>query len=171
MSVNDVHFQSNRVAEDAWIAANATLTGHVEVGRQASVWFGAVARGDVEPITIGNRSNVQDLSCLHADPGFPCIIGRDVVVGHRAIVHGATIDDECLIGMGAILLNGARIGWHSIIGAGALIAEGKEIPPRSLVVGVPGKIIREVTDEEVESIRRGAERYVQASRKYLAAGM
>jgi carbonic anhydrase/acetyltransferase-like protein (isoleucine patch superfamily) len=151
---------------EAWVAPNATLTAHVELGKNASVWFGAVLRGDVEPISVGEGSNIQDLCCLHADPGFPCIIGKRVTVGHRAIIHGAIIDDEALIGMGAIILNGAKIGSHSIIGAGALIPEGRIIPPRSLVVGVPAKATREVTDDEIEKLRRSAQRYIEASQRY-----
>ncbi len=154
------------IAPDAWVAPNATLVGRVRLGAQASVWFGAVLRGDVEPITIGAGTNIQDLCCLHSDPGYPCTLGERVTVGHGAIVHGAVIEDEVLIGMGAILLNGAHIGQHAIIGAGALIAEGKVIPPRSLVVGTPGRIIRDLTDEEVERICRGAQHYIDAAIQY-----
>ncbi|MEZ6137270.1 MAG: gamma carbonic anhydrase family protein [Pirellulaceae bacterium] len=161
-------FQPEFVANDAWIADTATVVGHVEIGALVSGWFGAVIRGDVEPIRIGEGSNIQDLCCLHADPGFPCTIGQRVTVGHRAIVHGAVIEDDVLIGMGAILLNGAHIGKHSIIGAGALITEGKQIPPRSLVVGMPGRVIREVSEEDIGKIRRGAEHYVTASREYFS---
>lgn len=150
----------------AWVAPGAILTAHVELGKHASIWFGAVLRGDVEPIVIGEESNIQDLCCLHADPGFPCVIGKRVTVGHRAIVHGAIIADEVLVGMGAIILNGANIGSHSIIGAGALIPEGKVIPPRSLVVGIPAKVTRQVTDEEVAKLLRTAQRYVDASQRY-----
>lgn len=156
------------ISVDAWVAPNATVVGPVEIGPWASIWFGAVIRGDVEPVRIGGGSNVQDLCCLHADPGFPCRLGERVTVGHGAIVHGADVDDEVLIGMGAILLNGARIGQHSIIGAGALITEGKVIPPRSLVVGSPGRVVRELTDEDVEKIRRGARHYIDAARRYRA---
>lgn len=151
---------------EAWVAPNATLTAHVALSKNSSVWFGAVLRGDVEPITIGEGSNIQDLCCLHADPGFPCTIGKHVTIGHRAIIHGAIIDDEVLIGMGAIILNGAKIGSHSIIGAGALITENKVIPPRSLVVGVPAKVTREVTDDEIAKLRRSAQRYIEASQSY-----
>jgi carbonic anhydrase/acetyltransferase-like protein (isoleucine patch superfamily) len=161
-----VKYNPQLVHKDAWVAPNAILTAQVSVASLASIWFGAVLRGDVEPIEIGEGSNIQDLSCLHADPGFPCKIGNYVTVGHRAIVHGATIEDEVLVGMGAIILNGARIGKHSIVGAGALITEGKIIPPRSLVVGVPAKIVREVSDEEVAKLLRTAQRYIDASRRY-----
>ncbi len=161
-----VSFRSELVHPEAWIAKSATLTAHVEVQALASIWFGAVLRGDIEPIRIGEGSNVQDLCCLHADEGYPCIVGRHVTVGHRAILHGAVVEDESLIGMGAILLNGAKIGKHCVIGAGSLIAEGKTIPPRSLVVGMPGRIVREITDEDVEKIRLSAQHYIDGSRVY-----
>lgn len=151
---------------NAWIATNATLAGHIEVASLASVWFGAVLRGDIEPIRIGEGSNIQDLCCIHTDFDFPCIVGKRSTVGHRAILHGAIIEDEVLIGMGAIVLNGARVGKHSLVGAGSLIAEGKIIPPRSLVVGVPGRVLRQTTDEEVESIFTASDHYIQASRAY-----
>ena len=171
MSIDPLRLHNDRslIAPDAWIADTATLTAQVIVGNLASIWFGAVLRGDVEPITIGEGSNVQDLCCLHADPGFPCKVGKHVTIGHRAIIHGATLEDEVLVGMGAIVLNGAVIGSHSIIGAGALISEGKVIPPRSLVVGIPGKIVREVTDQEVDKLKRSAQRYIEASQRYKAA--
>lgn len=150
----------------AWIASTATVLGEVHLGARSSVWFGAVIRGDVEAIRIGDETNVQDLACLHADPGLPCTLGRRVTMGHRAIVHGATIEDECLIGIGAIVLNGAHVGKHSIIGAGALVTEGKQIPPRSLVLGMPGKVVREVTDADLQRILHGYEHYVAAAAHY-----
>lgn len=166
----DVNHQPEKVDPSAWVARNATLTGSVNVGSEATIWFGAVIRGDVEPIEIGSRSNIQDLCCLHSDPGFPCRVGEGVVVGHRAILHGAIIENECLIGMGAIVLNGAVIGEHSIVGAGALVPEGRVIPPGSLVVGVPGKVVRQVSEEEIEHIRNGAARYVEAGKRYRNIG-
>ena len=166
MSTFKTQFQPQLVSPGAWIAPTATVVGDVEIDDLASIWFGAVVRGDVEPIRIGRGTNVQDLACLHADPGFPCILGKQVTVGHGAIVHGAQVADEVLIGMGAILLNGAQIGKHCLIGAGALVTEGKVIPPRSLVVGAPARIIRELTDEDVQKILHGAEHYIAASRQY-----
>ncbi len=166
--MNLVHDPS-KIDPSAWVANNATITADVLIDAKASIWFGSVLRGDVERIWIGEESNVQDLCCLHADPGFPCTIGKRVTIGHRAIIHGAVIEDEVLVGMGSIILNGAIIGSHSIIGAGALVSEGKVIPPRSLVVGVPGKVVRQVTDAEVEKLQRSAQRYVEASRRYKAA--
>ena len=166
MTTSSLILDPAKIDPSAWIAHNATLTADVVVEAKARVWFGAVLRGDVERIWIGEESNIQDLCCLHADPGFPCMIGKRVTIGHRAIIHGAVISDEVLVGMGAIILNGAIIGSHSIIGAGALVSEGKVIPPRSLVVGVPGKIVREVTDEEVAKLKRSTERYVATSQRY-----
>lgn len=169
MRNSKTQFQPELVAKDAWIAPTATVVGHVELGRQVSVWFGAVIRGDVEPVRIGAGSNVQDLCCLHADPGLPCTLGERVTVGHGAIVHGAHIEDEVLIGMGAIILNGARIGKHSIVGAGAVVTEGKQIPPRSLVLGTPGKVVRELTNEDVQKILKGAQHYIDAAEQYRLA--
>ncbi len=161
--------QPHLVDPSAWIAASATVLGQVVIGSQASVWFGAVIRGDVEPITIGAQTNIQDLACLHADPGKPCRIGERVTVGHGAIVHGATVEDECLIGIRAVVLNDAVIGKHSIIGAGAIVTEGKVIPPRSLVLGMPGRIIREVTEADLERILHGFQHYVDAAAYYKTA--
>jgi len=138
----------------------------VYLAKQVSIWFGTVIRGDTAPITIEEQSNIQDLCCLHADPGFPCRIGKRVSIGHGAIVHGATIEDDCLIGIGSIVLNGAVIGTGSIVGAGALVPEGKTIPPGSLVVGVPARIIRAVTPEDTQRIKHAAEHYVQLSSQY-----
>jgi len=147
---------------DAFVAENAAVMGDVTLGVGASVWFGCVLRGDDAAIRIGDRTNIQDLTMIHADPGVPYEIGVDITVGHRAILHGRVIEDRCLIGMGAILLSGSVIGEESIIGAGAVIPEGRVIPPRSLVLGMPGKIVRQVTDEDVEKlILFAAEEYVR----------
>jgi len=151
-----------------FIAPTATVLGKVELGRQVSVWFGAVLRGDYEFIRVGDGSNVQDNAVLHTDWGCPLNIGKGVVVGHAAILHGATIGDDVLIGMGAKVLNRAVIGEGSIIAAGALVPEGKEIPPRSLVMGMPGKVVREVTDEQLEKIRKNARDYVEKIPQYLS---
>lgn len=153
-----------------WVAPNAFAIGRVKLEQDASVWFGAVLRGDNELITLGPRSNVQDGCVLHTDPGFPLTIGADCTIGHMAMLHGCTIGARSLIGIGAVILNGAKIGEECVIGAKALIAEGKEIPPRSLVMGAPGKIIRQLTDEDVAKFTRGAGRYV-ANWKRFSAGM
>jgi carbonic anhydrase/acetyltransferase-like protein (isoleucine patch superfamily) len=164
-----VRRQPELIASSAWIAPNATVLGDVTIGDEASVWFGAVARGDTAPITIGPRTNVQDTAVLHADPGFPCVLGADVTVGHGAIVHGCSVGDEVLIGMRATILNGARIGQGSIVGAAALVKEGAEIPPRSLVLGVPARVVRQVTDEDLERMRHGVRHYIAAAAAYSAA--
>ena len=155
-------------AGEYFIAPTAAVIGRVEIGREVSVWFGAVLRGDNEPIIIGEGSNVQDNCVLHTDPGYPLTIGRNVVVGHGVILHGCTIGDNVLVGMGATVMNGARIGEGSVIGAGALIPEGKEIPPRSLVVGMPGKVRRHLTEEEVAQLLSGAEVYRRKIPRYLS---
>ena len=161
-----IAFCPNLVSSSSFVAASATLIGDVVIDELASVWFGAVLRGDAAPIRIGRQSNVQDLCCLHADPGYPCIVGQRVTIGHAAVVHGATIEDDSLIGIRAVVLNGARVGTHSIIGAGAVVTEGQEIPPRSLAVGVPAKVIRELTEADMDRIRQAADHYVAAVEAY-----
>lgn len=151
----------------AFAATNAVLTGRLALGPEANVWFGCVLRGDDASIHIGARTNVQDLTMIHADIDVPNVIGDEVTIGHRCVLHGATVGDRCLIGMGAILLGGSVIGEESIIGAGAVVKEGMVVPPRSLVVGVPAKIVREVSDSQVEAIRRSADGYVNKVRQYL----
>ena len=153
-----------------WVAPNAVLLGKVELCDEASVWFGAVLRGDNELIRVGARSNVQDGCVLHTDPGFPLGIGEDCTIGHMVMLHGCTIGRGSLIGIGSIILNGARIGEDCLIGANTLIAEGKIIPPRSMVIGSPGKIVRELTDDDVKRFGAAAGRYV-ANWKRFAAGL
>lgn len=154
------------IDETAFIAPNATVFGNVQVGREATILFGAVVRGDSEAISIGEQSNVQDLCCLHADPGFPCRVGNRVTIGHGAVVHGAEIEDDCLIGIRAVVMNGAKIGRYSIVGAGALVPEGKIIPPGSLVLGVPGKVARPTNEQDIAYIQRAFEHYVAAGKQY-----
>jgi carbonic anhydrase/acetyltransferase-like protein (isoleucine patch superfamily) len=158
------------IDDSCFVAGAATVVGQVRLGANTSVWFGSVIRGDVARITIGKRTNVQDLSVLHVETGSDLSIGDDVTVGHRAIVHGCTVGDRVLVGMGAIIMNDAVIGEDSIIGAGAIVTEGAEIPPRSLVIGVPGKVKRELSDEEVSSILTNAEHYAERAREYVEAG-
>ncbi len=150
-----------RVAESAFVAPNATLVGSVVLAEGASVWYGAVLRADNEPITIGRDSNVQDGCAFHVDAGKPVTLGEGVSVGHNAVVHGATIEDHCLIGMGAVVMNGAVIGSESLVAAGALVTEGMEVPPRSLVAGVPAKVRRELSDDEVARLHRNAVIYTE----------
>jgi carbonic anhydrase/acetyltransferase-like protein (isoleucine patch superfamily) len=160
-----------RAHPTAFVAPGAVVVGDVQLGERTSVWFGAVLRGDLAPIAVGDESNVQDNAVFHVDEGYPAAVGRGVVVGHGAIVHGATVEDGCLIGMGAIVLTGAHIGEGSLIAAGALVGERKRIPPRSLVAGVPGKVLGPVSDEMRAGIAAGAARYVALSRRYLAEGI
>jgi carbonic anhydrase/acetyltransferase-like protein (isoleucine patch superfamily) len=151
---------------DVWVADNATLIGRVVLSEASSVWFGAVLRADNEPITVGARTNIQDLAVLHTDPGYPLTVGPDCTVGHQAMLHGCTVGEGSMIGIGAIVLNGAKIGRHCLIGAGALVPEGAEIPDRSLVVGLPGKIKRELSDEDIARLLENAAQYARRAQEY-----
>lgn len=153
--------------EDAsWVAPNAVVIGDVVLAHDASVWFGAVLRGDNERITVGEGSNVQENCVLHTDMGFPLRIGAGVTVGHGAILHGCTVEDGALIGMGAVVLNGARIGRNCVIGAKALVTEGKTIPDNAVVMGAPGRVVSEVTEEQAARIRLGAAHYVENWKRF-----
>lgn len=151
---------------DFWIAPDASVIGNIVVGSGCSIWFGSALRGDNEPITIGNGSNLQEHTVIHTDPGFPCSIGENCTVGHKAMLHGCTIGDGTLIGMGATILNGANIGSGCLIGAGALVTEDKEIPDGSLVMGMPGKVIRPLTPEAQAENLRAAARYQEKMREF-----
>ncbi len=151
-----------------WIAETAVLIARVRMKSQSSVWFGAVLRGDNEWIEIGARSQIQDNATAHTDPGFPLTIGEDCVIGHKVMLHGCTIGNNSLIGMGAIVLNGAKIGNNSLVGAGSLVTEGKSFPDNSLIVGSPARAIRALTPEAIAAIRQGAGHYVKRSRDYAA---
>lgn len=157
------------VDDDAWVAPTAVLVGQVRLGPGASAWYGAVLRGDGDAITVGAGSNVQDGCVVHADPGFPATIGDGVVIGHGAVVHGCTIEDGALIGMGSRVLNGACIGAGSLVAAGAVVLEGTQVPPGSLVAGVPAKVRRPLTEQETAGIRAGAESYVAQARRHASA--
>jgi len=159
------------LAPDAFVAPGASLVGEITLGARSSVWFGVAMRGDCAPITVGEDSNLQDLTVVHVDEDAPCSIGARVTIGHRAIIHGCTIEDDCLIGMGAIVLSRATIGAGSLIGAGALVKEGQTIPSGSLAVGAPARVIGPVTEAHRAAIARGAEHYVTFSRGYLARGI
>jgi carbonic anhydrase/acetyltransferase-like protein (isoleucine patch superfamily) len=152
--------------EDHWIADSAVVIGRVTLMRNASIWFGAAARGDNDPIVIGENSNIQDGSVLHTDVGQPLTIGRDVTVGHMVMLHGCVIGDNSLIGIGSIVLNGARIGRNCLIGANTLITEGKEIPDGSMVMGAPGKVVRELTEPQIQMITLSARHYVENWKRY-----
>lgn len=175
MISNYLHY-TPKMKERVWIAPSADVIGRVEIGEDASIWFGCVVRGDVHHIKIGDRSNIQDLSMVHVthhkkadeSDGHPTIIGNDVTVGHRVMLHGCTIEDACLIGMSATILDGALIGKESIVGAGALVTKNKVFPPRSLIMGSPAKVVRELTDEEVAELYASAKRYVAFKENYRA---
>lgn len=154
------------VADSAWVADSAEVIGRVTLAEDVSVWFKAVLRGDSDTLTIGAGSNIQDGSVLHADTGFPLVLGRNVTVGHQVMLHGCTVGDDSLIGIGAVVLNGARIGRNCIVGAGALVTEGKEFPDGSLIVGAPAKVARELTEAQIAGLKAGAVHYVHNGRRY-----
>jgi len=163
----DITHHPKLIHPTAYIAPNATLVGEVHVADKASVWFGCVLRGDNAPITIGARTNVQDLTVIHTDEGIPCTLGEKVTVGHRAVLHGATIEDGALIGIGAIILNGAVVGRKALVGAGALVTEGMVIPPRHLALGIPARVVRELMAEEIERLHAGVTHYVARAQAFL----
>ncbi len=154
------------LADEAWVAPSADLIGDVRLGRRASVWFGAVIRADNTPILIGEESNIQDGAVGHSDPGAPLTVGARVTVGHQAILHGCTIGDQALVGMGARILNGAVIGAYSLVGAGALVTEGKLFDPGMLIVGVPARVVRPLTDAEIAALALSAAHYAQKAGHY-----
>lgn len=160
--------QSPAVPESAWLAPTATLIGDVTLGDRASVFYGAVLRADMDRIVIGDRTNLQDNVIMHVDSGSPAIIGSGVTVGHGAILHGCTVEDGCLIGMGSIIMNRVVIGTGSLVAAGTLIMEGTVVPPRSLIAGVPGKVRRQLTDEEHAGVLKSSETYLEISAKHRA---
>lgn len=157
-----------QIAESAWVADSAQVMGEVQLGADASVWFGAVVRGDTSSITIGEGSNVQDASVLHADLGMPLVIGRHVTVGHQVMLHGCTIGDESLIGIGAIVLNGAKIGKNCLVGAGALVTEGKEFSDGSMIIGSPARVVKQLTPEQIQGLRQSAQHYIDNARRFRA---
>lgn len=154
--------------DSVWVAETASVIGNIIMAAHSSVWFGAVMRGDNEPITVGARSNVQDNAVLHSDPGQPLTIGEDVIVGHQAMLHGCEIGDGCLVGIGATILNGAKIGSGSIVGAHTLITENKVIPPNSLVVGSPGRVIKVLGEAEASFFKLNAQVYVKNAERFQA---
>ena len=168
MAVYQLDDHTPQIAPSAWVADSAQVMGAVTMQADASVWFGAVLRGDNELIDIGEGSNIQDGSVLHTDPGSPLTLGKGVTVGHNVTLHGCQIGDYSLIGMNAVILNNVKIGRHCLIGAGTLIPEGKEIPDGSLVMGVPGKVVRQLTPEQCAGLEASAARYVENARRYAA---
>lgn len=166
MAIYEVDGLRPTVADSAWVADSAQLMGDVVLGEQASLWFGVVARGDTAPIRIGARTNIQDLSVLHADVGLPLTIGTGVTVGHKAMLHGCTVGDDSLIGIGAVVLNGAKIGKGCLVGAGALVTEGKEFPDGSMIIGSPAKVVRSLTPEQLQGLRQSADHYVANAQRF-----
>ncbi len=164
--IRDFEGKTPETAKAAFIAENATIIGDVHLKADSSVWFGAVLRADLDSITIGERSNIQELCVVHVDCGKPVILGDDVTVGHSATLHGCVIEDRCLIGMGAVVLDGAHIGAGSIVAANSLVTPGKKVPPRSLVAGVPAKPLRELTEKDYEDLKHHAESYVELAKRH-----
>lgn len=156
------------VHESAWIADSAEVIGHVKLAADVSIWFNAVLRGDNELMTVGAGSNIQDGSVLHSDHGSPLTIGEGVTVGHQVMLHGCTVGDHSLIGIGAVVLNGAKIGKHCLVGAGALVTEGKEFPDGSMIIGSPAKVVRELTEAQIDGLKMSARHYIANAARYSA---
>jgi len=167
--VVSVDGKSPKLSNSCFLAAGSVVAGDVQIGDESSVWFNAVMRGDVEPIRIGNRSNVQDNAVLHTDPGFPCIIGDDVTIGHSAVVHGSVVGNGVTIGMGAVVLSGSEIGENAVVAAGAVVTEGANVAPGMIVAGIPAHELRAVRDDEHKRFAAGAQRYVERAKSYAAA--
>ncbi len=166
MAIYELDGAAPQLAASAWVADNAQVMGDVVLGEDCSVWFGVTVRGDTDTIRIGRGSNIQDGSVLHADMGLPLTIGEHVTVGHQVMLHGCTIGDESLIGIGAIVLNGAKIGKNCLVGAGALVTEGKEFPDGSMIIGSPAKAVRQLTPEQIEGLRQSAKHYVANAQRF-----
>jgi len=168
MAIYELDGLTPHIADSAWVADSAEVMGDVALGDEVGIWFGVVVRGDTAPITVGARTNIQDLSVLHADLGLPLSIGAGVTVGHKAMLHGCTIGDNSLIGIGAVVLNGAKIGQGCLVGAGALVTEGKEFPDGSMIIGSPAKVVRSLTPEQLEGLRQSADHYVANAQRFKA---
>ncbi|MGI9289704.1 MAG: gamma carbonic anhydrase family protein [Gammaproteobacteria bacterium] len=165
--IHDLDGQTTNIADEVFVAPSADVIGDVVLETGSSIWFNAVLRGDIETITIGKGSNIQDGTVCHTDPNNPCTVGDGVTVGHMAMLHGCTIGDGSLIGIGATLLNGSSVGKNCIVGAHSLITAGKKFPDNVVIMGAPAKVVREVTPEDIESLKANADRYVQRARRYL----
>ena len=168
MAVYQLEDRIPQIHDSAWVAESGQVMGGVTMEADSSVWFGATVRGDTEHITIGAGSNIQDGSVLHADYGTPLTVGKNVTVGHMVVLHGCTIGDESLIGIGAVVLNGAKIGKNCLVGAGSLVTEGKEFPDGSMIMGTPAKVVRQLTPEQIQGLRESAKRYIENARRYKA---
>ena len=168
MALYQIDADRPEVHESAWVADNAQVMGAVKLAADASVWFGCTVRGDTETIEIGEGSNIQDGTVMHADHGMPLKVGKHVTVGHMVMLHGCTIGDESLIGIGAVVLNGAKIGKNCLVGAGSLVTEGKEFPDGSMIMGTPAKVVRQLTPEQIEGLRQSARHYIDNARRFKA---
>jgi len=166
MAIYELDGIAPRMADSAWVADSAQVMGNVVLSEDSSVWFGATLRGDTETITVGRGSNVQDGSVMHADIGYPLTVGENVTIGHMVMLHGCTIGDESLIGIGATVLNGAVIGKNCLVGAGSLVTEGKAFPDGSMIMGTPAKVVKTLTPEQIEGLRRSAQHYVENAQRY-----
>jgi carbonic anhydrase/acetyltransferase-like protein (isoleucine patch superfamily) len=167
MAIYELDGNAPQLAEGAWVAESAEVIGKVELHKDASIWPKVVIRGDNDLIQIGEGSNVQDASILHTDPGYPLLIGKNVTVGHQVMLHGCSIGDGSLIGIGAVVLNGAKIGKGCLVGAGALVTEGKEFPDGSMIIGSPAKVVKELTPEQIAGIAEISGRYVKNAQRYI----
>ena len=166
MAIYELDGRAPQMAASAWVADSAQVIGDVALGEDVSIWFGSVLRGDTANLQIGAGSNIQDGSVLHADPGQPLVVGERVTVGHQVMLHGCTIGDESLIGIGAVILNGAKIGRNCLVGAGALVTEGKEFPDGSMIIGSPAKAVRALSAEQIDGLRKSAQHYIDNARRY-----
>jgi carbonic anhydrase/acetyltransferase-like protein (isoleucine patch superfamily) len=166
MAIYELDGKSPQLGTGAWVADSAQVIGSVELGEGASVWFGAVVRGDNDPIRIGRGTNIQDLSVLHSDLGVPLTIGDNVTVGHQVMLHGCTIGDNSLIGIQAVVLNGAKIGRNCVVGAGSVVTEGKEFPDNSLIIGAPAKVVRTLDEATASKLAKNAEHYIENARRF-----
>lgn len=166
MPIYQLDDKTPQISDSAWVADNAEVMGDVRLGENVSIWFNTTLRGDNDPITIGDGSNIQDGSVLHTDEGVPLTIGRNVTVGHMVMLHGCSIGDESLIGIGAIVLNGAKIGRNCLVGAGSLVTEGKEFPDGSMILGSPAKVVRQLTPEQIEGLCYSARHYIDNAARY-----
>ena len=168
MTIYQLDEHTPQVHPTAFVAASAQVVGRVTLGEGSSVWFNTVIRADNEPMTIGAGSNIQDGSVLHSDTGFPLSVGERGAVGHQVVLHGCTVGDESLIGIGAVVLNGAKIGKHCLVGAGSLVTEGKEFPDGSMILGSPAKVVRQLTPEQIDGLRRSAQHYIANAQRFQA---
>lgn len=166
MTIYSIEDKTPSIASDAWVAPNATVIGDVELGSKSSIWFGAVIRAENDRVVVGEGSNIQDGSVIHIDPGYPLMLERHVTVGHKVMLHGCTVREQSLIGIGSILLNGCVIGKNSLVGANTLIPEGKEYPDGVLILGSPGKVVRELTEEQQQGLMKAAEHYISNAEHY-----